>query len=72
MKNIHINYHVISIVFNESCKIYDYIDQRKSASIGNKVIVESQGSFKEVKVMDVKELYEDELSLPLNKMSSIK
>ena len=37
-----------------------------------KVVVEPQESFKEVKVMNAKELYEDELSLPLNKISEIK
>lgn len=45
---------------------------KKSSSIAGKVIVEPQESFKEAKVVEVKDVYEDELSLPLNKMSSIK
>ena len=73
MKDIHKNYHVVSVVFNDGGKLYDYIDPKKSASVGDKVIVGTyDGSSKEVKVMEVKDVYEDELSLPLNKMSSIK
>ncbi len=72
IKDIHKNYYVVSVIFNEGGKLYDYLDQRKSASIGGKVVVEPQESFKEVKVMNAKELYEDELSLPLNKISEIK
>ena len=72
IKDIHKNYHVVSVAFNEGGKLYDYLDPKKSASVGDKVIVESRGSFKEVKVMEVKDVYEDELSLPLNKMSEIK
>ena len=73
MKDIHKNYHIVSVVFNDGGKLYDYIDPKKSASVGDKVIVGTyDGGSKEVKVVEVKDVYEDELSLPLNKMSSIK
>lgn len=73
MKDIHKNYHVVSIAFNEGGKLYDYIDPKNNASVGDKIIVGTyDGSLKEVKVVEVKDVYEDELSLPLEKMSAIK
>ena len=73
IKDIHKNYHVVSVVFNQGGKLYDYLDGKKTASIGDKVMIETKdGTLKEVEVVDTKDVYEDELSLPLNKMSSIK
>ncbi len=71
LKSLDKRYEVLSVEFYEGSKLYDYLSSKKNVKIGDIVKVNSNNEIKEVKVKNIKYLYEDELTLPLEKMSKI-
>ncbi len=71
MKDVSKKYQVVGVEFYPGSNIYDYLSIEKNVELGDKVQVLSKGETKEVIVKEIKYLYEDELVLPLNKMSKI-
>ena len=66
-------YQVVSVSYSpDSDKTYDYICPKRKVKVGDKLTIDSQGTEKEVIVKEVKQLYEDELPLPREKMGITK
>lgn len=71
LDSLHKKYIVLSVEFYEGSKLYDYLTFNKNIKINDIVKVKSRDEIKKVKVKEIKYLYEDELTLPLEKMSKI-
>ena len=71
LDSLHKKYIVVSVEFYEGSKLYDYLTFNKNIKINDIVKVRSREEIKKVKVKEIKYLYEDELALPLEKMSKI-
>ncbi len=71
LKTLSNDYMIVSVEFYEGSKLYDYLCDNKNVKINDIVKIKSKDEVKEAKVKDIKFLYEDELPLPLEKMSKI-
>lgn len=71
LDSLNKKYMIVSVEFYEGSKLYDYLSFNEKIKINDIVKIRSRDELKKVKVKKIKFLYEDELPLPLEKMSKI-
>ena len=71
IKDINKKYKIVGVEFYPNSKLYEYLSLNNENDLGDKVKVLSNNEIKEVTIKEIKYLYEDELPLPLSKMSKI-
>ena len=64
-------YHVVSITFENSGRTYDYLCDDETVAEGDLVVVNGYDGEKTVKVVAVRDRYESELCLPLERFKKI-
>lgn len=70
IKNLAKDYKIVSVEFYPGSKQYDYYCEF-DIKVGDIVKVYSNGEKKEVRIVSIKNVYEDQLPLPLQKLSKI-
>ncbi len=70
IKNLAKDYKIVSVEFYPGSKQYDYYCEF-DIKVGDIVKVYSNGEKKEVRIVSIKKVYEDQLPLPLQKLSKI-
>ncbi|MBQ6661634.1 MAG: sel1 repeat family protein [Lachnospiraceae bacterium] len=64
-------YHIVSVAFDESGKLYDYLCDDDSVQVGDLVLVPGYDGEQEVKVVAVAAKYESELAFPIDRYKKI-
>lgn len=68
LKDVYKQYTLVTLSPFDNGKEYDYLCEDSSVKVGDTLFIRTASGNKESKVLDVMELYEDELPLPLTKM----
>ena len=72
IKELAHRYALVSVEFYPGSKTYDYLSSKDAVKEGDVLRIVSRGEEKKVRVKSVRLCYEDELPLPLSKMSIAK
>ena len=70
IKKIGKDYKMVSVEFYPGCKQYNYYCEFDT-KVGDIVKAYSNGEKKEVRIVSIKNVYEDQLPLPLQKLSKV-
>ena len=68
LKDVYKQYTLVTLSPFDNGKKYDYLCEDPSVKVGDALFIHTQSGNRESKVLDIMELYEDELPLPLTKM----